>query len=175
MTLALAAMIVRDQHFTGTGNDNLVALAVGDVTHGRREAHRTVRFCFDARRDRRTRCCTTDVEGTHRQLRARLTDRLRRDYTNCLARVDQRATTKITAIALATQTIACVASQRRTNFDFVDTQTLDIFNRIFIQQSAGFVLRFLCFWIDDVISSDPTENPITQRFDHFTTFNQCLH
>ena len=89
VTLALAAVVVRDQHFAGTRNDDQVALAVGDVAHGRGEADRAVRLGFDARRHRRTRCRTTDVERTHGQLRARLADRLRGDDADRFADVDQ--------------------------------------------------------------------------------------
>ena len=42
VALALAAVVVGDQHFARTGNDDLLALAVGDVAHRDSEAHRAV-------------------------------------------------------------------------------------------------------------------------------------
>ena len=48
----------------------------------------TVRLDFDVVDRSRTRCRTTNVEGTHGQLCTRLTDRLRRDNTDSLTDVN---------------------------------------------------------------------------------------
>jgi hypothetical protein len=69
-----------------------------------------------------TRCRTTDVEGTHGQLGTRLTDRLRCHHTDCFAGVDQQAAAQVAAVALGAQAVAGVASQRGTDFHFVDAQ-----------------------------------------------------
>jgi hypothetical protein len=101
VALALTAVVVGDQHFARTGNDDLRALAVGHVTHGRGEADGAVRLGFHRRRHCCTRCRTTDVEGTHGQLGTRLTDRLRCHHTDCFAGVDQQAAAQVAAVALA--------------------------------------------------------------------------
>src|SRR5690606_37349230 len=49
---------------------------------------------------RRTRGRTTDVEGPHGELGARLADRLRGDHAHRLAVVDQVATGQVAAVAL---------------------------------------------------------------------------
>ncbi|UUZ56686.1 hypothetical protein LP419_17335 [Massilia sp. H-1] len=136
MTLALTAVVVRDQHFAGTGNDDLGALAIGNVTHGRGETDGTVRLRFHRRCHCCTRCRTTDVEGTHGQLGTRLTNRLRSHHTDCFTGVDQQAAAQVTAVALGAQAEARVAGQRGTYFDFVDRQAFDFFDHVFVQQRA---------------------------------------
>ncbi|MNU68899.1 hypothetical protein D3C71_582750 [compost metagenome] len=175
MTLTLTAMVVGNQHFAGTGNDDLRALAVRDVTHGCREANGTVRLGFHRRCHCCTRCRTTNVERTHGQLGTRLTNRLRCHHTDGFAGVDQHAAAQIAAIALGAQAEARVASQWRADLDFIDGQTLDLFDHVFVHQGAGFVQRFLGFRIDDVMHHDAAEDTVTQRFDDFTTFDQRLH
>jgi hypothetical protein len=61
------------------------------------------RLGLDAAGHGRTRCRTTDVEGAHRQLRARLADRLRGDHADRLADVDQAAAAQVAAVALGAQ------------------------------------------------------------------------
>ena len=50
-----------------------------------------------------SRCGTTDVEGTHRQLRARLADGLCGDHADCLADSTSRPDAQVTSVTL-TQT-----------------------------------------------------------------------
>src|SRR5471032_2851790 len=175
VTLTLTAVVVGNQHFARTGNDDQRALAVGDVTHGRGEADGTVRLRFHRRCHCRTRRRTTDVEGTHGQLGTWFTDRLRRDHTDGFAGVDQHATAQIATVALGAQAEARVASQRSANLDFVDRQTFDLFDHVLVEQRAGFVQRFLGFRIDDVVDGDTAQHAVAQRLDHFTAFDHRLH
>ena len=175
VTLPLTAVVVGDQHFAGTGNDDLRTLAVGDVTHGGGETDGTVRLRFHRRCHCCTRCRTTDVEGTHGQLGTWLTDRLRCDHTDGFAGVDQHAAAEVTAVALGAQAEARVASEWRTNLDFVDRQALDFFDHVFVQQGAGFEQGFLGFRIDDVVHVDTAEDTVAQWLDDFTAFDQRLH
>src|SRR5690606_28411425 len=55
----------------------------------------------------------TDVEGTHRELRTRLADRLRRDDTDGLADVDHVATREVTAVAQRADAAAGLAGEHR--------------------------------------------------------------
>src|SRR5258706_8110426 len=72
VALALAAVVVGDEHFAGPGNHHLLALGVGDVAYLRRETHGAVRLRLDLVRDRGARSRSADVEGAHGELRARL-------------------------------------------------------------------------------------------------------
>ena len=65
------------------------------------EAQRALVADLDVAGCRGPRGRTTDVEGTHRQLRAGLADRLRRDHADRLADVDQPAARQIAPVALA--------------------------------------------------------------------------
>src|SRR5258708_10744385 len=76
VALALAAVIVCDEHFAGPGDHHLLALGVGDVAYLRRETHGAVRLRFDLVRPRGARGRPSDVEAAHVEVRARLPDRL---------------------------------------------------------------------------------------------------
>ena len=56
-----------------------------------------------------------DVERTHRELRARLADRLRRDDADRFADVDRRAAREIAPVALAADAVGRLAGQHRTD------------------------------------------------------------
>mmetsp|Transcript_23362 Transcript_23362/g.55498 ORF Transcript_23362/g.55498 Transcript_23362/m.55498 type:complete len:1308 (+) Transcript_23362:390-4313(+) len=175
VAFALAAVRVGDDDFTGTGNHDQLALAVGHVTHRGVEADDAVRLGFDARRHRRTRRGTTDVEGPHRQLRARLADRLGGDDADGLTDVDQAATAEIAAIALGAQAEARAAGQRRADLDLVDTGLLQHVEGVLVEHVAGGQQRGLSLGVDDIDRGDAAEDAVTQRFDDFTAFDQGTH
>src|SRR5690606_8220755 len=60
---------------------------------------------------------TTGVERTHRQLRARLTDRLRRDDADGLAQAHAAAVSRAHAVAHGADTAAGATGQRRAHVD----------------------------------------------------------
>src|SRR5690606_35478021 len=114
--LALASGVVGDQHFRRPGDDDLFARAVGHIAHLRGEARHAVGFRLDLRGLRGTRSRAADVESPHRELRARLADRLRGDHAHRLADVYQRTAIQVAAVALGVQAPARLAGQRRTDF-----------------------------------------------------------
>src|SRR5204862_674767 len=61
-----------------------------------------------------------DVERTHRQLRAGLADRLRRDDADRFAVVDRRAAGEVAAVALAADAVDEFAGPRRADLLFMD-------------------------------------------------------
>jgi hypothetical protein len=73
------------------------------------------------------------VEGAHRQLGARLADRLRCDHPDRLADVDERAAAEVAAVAFGAHAPAGVAGKRRAHLHFIDAQVVDGVDRIFIQ------------------------------------------
>ena len=111
MALALAAVRVGDDDLARTRDHHQPAPGVGHVAHRAVEADDAVGLGLDARH-RRTRRRATDVEGPHRQLRAGLADRLRRDDADGLTLVDQAAAAQVTAVALGADAEAGVAGQR---------------------------------------------------------------
>src|SRR5690606_17632681 len=76
VTLALAAVVVINDDFAGTGDRDALAVRIRDVAQADREAHRTGGLGFDRAGHRGARRRTTDVERTHRELRTRFADRL---------------------------------------------------------------------------------------------------
>ncbi len=109
VALALSSELVDDGELAGTRRDDEVLLLL--MLHGLHVVHSQCAsaFDFDAVDRRRTRCGTTDVERAHRELRARLTDRLRGDDAHGLALVDAMATAEITTVTLGTHAVTCFA------------------------------------------------------------------
>ena len=106
LALALAAVVVGDDYLAGAGNHDLVALGVAHVAHGRREAHRAGGLGLDVALHRGSRCGAADVEGPHRELRARLADGLRGDDADGETHLDKPAGRQIAAVALGADTAA---------------------------------------------------------------------
>ena len=115
------------------------------------------------------------MEGAHRELGARLADRLGGNHADRLAGVDQHTTSQIAAIALGAQTVTGIAGQRRTHAHFVDAQTLDLVDRVFVEHDTGFIQRGLGLGMDHIAHHDTTEDAIAQGFDHLAAFDECPH
>src|SRR5258705_11795522 len=124
VALALAAVVVGDEHFAGPGDHHLLALGVGDVAYLRRETHGAVRLRLDLVRHRGARSRSSDVEGAHGELRARLADRLGRDHADGLADIDGGTARKAASIAGGAQAPARMAGERRAHPHLVDAHRL---------------------------------------------------
>src|SRR5690606_8293930 len=112
----LAPVRIHHRQLARAGHRHQVA---GGMLHGLQvvEAQGAVGLDRDAVHGGRTRGGTTDVEGTHGQLRTRLADRLRGDDTDGLALVHQVAASQVTAVARGADTILGVAGDGRTHDD----------------------------------------------------------
>src|SRR5690606_25012824 len=174
VTFALAAGVVVNDDFAGTGNGHALALGVGHITQTDLEAHRTGGLGFHGAGHGCAGRRTPDVKGTHRQLRARLTDRLSGNHTDGFTAVDHGATAQIAAVAVGAQTVTRFAGERRANLDFINAEFVDEIDIFFGQQRTCGNGCFLRVRVDHVDSRHTTENPVAQRFDHFTAFNQRL-
>ena len=160
VTFALAAVVVLNHHFAGTGDHHQFTLVGLDVAHLRREARHTVGLGFHLAGSSGSRRGATDVEGPHGQLGARLTNRLGSNHAHGFAGIHQLAATQITAVALGAQTIAGFAGQRRAHLDFVDAQGVDIVNSSLVQQGAGFVYGFASGRVDHVDSGHAAKDTV---------------
>ncbi len=76
------------------------------------EAQRALVADLDVAGRRGPRGRTADVEGAHGQLRARFTNRLRRDHADRFADVDEPSTTQVAAVAVAAHAVARLAADR---------------------------------------------------------------
>ena len=175
VALALAAVVVGDHHLARTRDDDQLALGVGDVAHGGREAGRTVGLGFHRAGDRRTRSRTTDVEGPHGQLGTRLTDGLGGDDADRFAGVDQHAAAQVATVALGAQAIAHIAGQRGAHAHLVDAQLLNLLDQVLVEQFAGRNGGFLRLGVDHVHSGDTTQHAVAQRLDDLTALDQRTH
>src|SRR5690606_26268503 len=83
-------------------------------------------------------CCTAQVEGTHGELGARLTDRLCSDNADRFALVDRSTACKVATIALGANAIAGFAGQGRTDADRLDTSLFDDLDVLLLNHAASF-------------------------------------
>src|SRR5215211_3137391 len=110
-----------DGHVANHGDQFAVAVAhdvlVVDLDHAV-EVRLDERLLGDLRR-------AADVERTHRELRARLADRLGGDDAHRLAHVDRRAAGEIAPIALAAHAGRGLAGEHRTDAHLLDPRLID--------------------------------------------------
>lgn len=78
----------------------------------------------------RAACRTSDVEGTHRQLSTRLTDRLCRNNTDRFADFDNLIAGKVAAVALHADAVFGLAGQYRAELNSLYTRFLDLRSNI---------------------------------------------
>ena len=83
------------------------------------------------------------MEGTHRELRSRLPDRLRSDHAHCLAKLDHAAGGKVTSVAHDADSALRFAGEHRANLDSLDACSLNRNRKIF---------RDLTVYVDDHVS-----------------------
>ena len=69
---------------------------------------------------------TARVEGSHRELRARLADRLRGDDADRVADLDQPAGRQVAAVAVRADPLPQLAVERRADADLLDARRLDL-------------------------------------------------
>src|SRR5208282_4564060 len=98
VALALPALVVDHGDGTLAVHDHQIA-GLGLDRLNADEAHAAVGLGVQARLFGHSRCRTTDVEGTHGELRSRFADGLRRDNSRGLAQFDQTSGGEITSIA----------------------------------------------------------------------------
>src|SRR5690606_24658419 len=115
-----------------------------------------------------------DVERAHGQLRARLTDRLRRDDAHGLADVDRRAAREIAPIAGRAYALFGFADQRRTDTRRLHADFLDQLDRRLVQQRAGRDDRAAVL-AGDILRQCPAEDTLAQRGDGRTALNDRAH
>ena len=136
VALALATEFVDHAELAGARGRDPVALL---VMHRLQvvQARRALALRFDRVRRCGSRRRATDVERAHRQLRARLADRLGRDHADRLAQVDAMTAREIAPVALRADAVARPAGDRRTHLHLVDAFLLEQLHQLLVDQRAG--------------------------------------
>ena len=132
-------------------------------------------FHLDAGFSSRTRCRTTDVERTHRQLCTRLTDGLCRDNADSLTFVDEVATRQVTTVAVRTYTKVGVTGYNGTNFDGVNGVLFQQVTPVLMQQRVAWNQNVRGTRLQNVFSSHTTQYAIAQRLFNVATFDNRRH
>ena len=137
VALALAAELVGHGELAGTRRRDPVALLL--VRHGLHvdEADRARALDLDAVHRGRARRRAADVERTHRELRAGLADRLRRDDADGLAAVDAMTARQVAAVALRANAVLRRAGDRRAHEHLIDRVLLELLDGALVEQRAG--------------------------------------
>src|SRR5262249_48107920 len=117
-----------------------------------------LRRLFETRR-------TTDVERTHRQLSARLADRLRRDNTDGLADLDRTTGGEIASVTLDAAATTRFAGQHRANTNALYTGTLNLGCQVFVDLLISRHDDRSFYWIGDVFESRAADDAVAQRLD----------
>ena len=134
------------------------------------KTHGTAVLDLDAVDRSRAARRATDVEGTHGQLGARLTDGLRRNDTDRLALADLVAARKLTPVALYADAMSGFAGHRRTHLEFVDTQLVDQLDLALLQQGSIFD-QYLAVGIFEILLQHATEHALAEVDDDIAAFD----
>src|SRR5262249_60241123 len=92
-----------------------------------------------------------DVERAHRELRAWLTDRLRRDDADRLADVDDVAARQVAPVALHADAASGLAGEHRPDLDAIDAGALDDLHLVLGDLVVGADQDLARVGIDDVL------------------------
>ena len=175
VALTLATELVDHAQFAGARYRDPVTLL---VMHGLQvvQTRRALALHFHRVGGSRTRCRTTDVERTHRQLRARFTDRLRSNDADRFTHVDAMTTRQVAAVTLRAHAIAGLAGDRRTDLDLIDAFLLQQLDQLLVDQRAGrqnhdrIVAR-----LHHIVGHHAAEHALAQTFDDIAAFDDRIH
>src|SRR6478735_9209724 len=154
--------------------DDMAALAkqVRAVRHAvRREftaVHVEVRLLVEL-------CRAADVEGPHRQLGARLTDRLGGNDADRFTDVHRRTASKITAVALAADALLRGADQRRADLHALQAQFLDLEDHRLVEQRAFGDDDLVRLRIHDILGRGAAEDAVAERSDGRAALHDRTH
>src|SRR5690349_5047120 len=174
VALLLTAELVDHAQLARARDRHQVALL---VLHGLDvvEAQRALVAHFNARSGSGSRCGTTDVEGTHGQLRARLTDRLRGHDADGFADVDLAAASEVASVAGGAHAVARLAGDGRAHLHHVHTFLLDHSHHLFVDERALRQQHVFRARLQDVFDHGTTQHAFAERFHDVAAFDERHH
>ena len=118
---------------------------------------------------------TTDMESPHRQLRARLANRLGGNDAHRFADVDVRATCQITAVTCPAGTALALASQNRTDKHRVDTRLIDLIDLGLVDKLARLDQLVTGLGVENIGRCGTSQNTFRQGIDKLTALDDGPH
>src|SRR5262245_453367 len=169
--LALAAAIVGHADLAVTVRRHQVAVAVHDgpevvVFHDPGALGLVLRGLDDAARG------AADVEGPHRELGARLADRLRGDDAHRLAELGQPSGAEVAPVAHDADAALGVAGQSRPDAHPLQAGVLDLLRQLLGDLAVGLDDDLVRQRVADVLGGDAAEDAVAQRLDDVTALDQ---
>src|SRR6185437_13062718 len=128
------------------------------------EARSAVRLGIQSRLLGDSRCRTTDVEGTHRELRSGFADRLCRDNACSFTECNQSSRSQVAAVAHDANATLRLASQHGANLHSLDAGSLNCTRQVFgdlvidINDDVAVVVL-------DLLERYAANNSVAQRLD----------
>src|SRR6185369_2047846 len=115
---------------------------------------------------------TTDVEGTHRQLCPRLTNRLGSDDADRFTHVDTMASGKVASVAFAADATFALAGKHGSDLYLLNPCIFYPLDQILVNFLVHFNQYLIRQWIMDVFKGNSSENTVADRFNNFPSFCQ---
>ena len=106
-----------------------------------------------------------DVERAHRELRARLADRLAGDDADRLADVHLVAAREIAPVALGAHAALRLAGEHRADDDLLDARLLDDVDEVLVELGVRRDEHLAGERVDDVLERDAAEDAVAERLD----------
>src|SRR5512135_467085 len=114
---------------------------------------------------------TADVEGPHRQLRARLADRLCRDHADRLTQIHHLACGQVAPVALDADAPLGFAGEHRADLDLLDTGRLDFSRQMFRDFFVDADDHLAGQRVLDVLERDAAYDTVAQGLDDLAAFD----
>src|SRR6185312_14426615 len=171
VTFALAALVVNNRNGSLTIHDNQIA-GLGFYRLQSDEADRAVVFGIKTRLFGNSRCRTADVEGTHRKLRSRFTDGLRRDHAGCLAQFHQTSGSQVAAVAHDANAALGFAGEHGTDLYPLNARRLHRHGEFFGDFLVD-VHDHLAVVVFQFFQRDAAHDAVAQRFDNLARFHDA--
>src|SRR5262249_12421791 len=115
---------------------------------------------------------TADVEGSHRELRARLADRLRGDDAHRLAELGQPPGAEVAAVAHDGDATLGVARQGRPDAHPLEARVLDLLRQLLGDLAVGLNNDLVGQRIADVLGGHASKNAVAQGLDDVSALDQ---
>ncbi len=158
--------------------DDLLSLGIGHVDQPLTELDHAAHLRL-ARRLLGDACRrAADVEGTERELRTRLADRLRRQNSHRLAQIHHLHGGQVAAVAHPAESTLRLAGEHRANPHGLDSRVLDRARSLLVDQFPGLhqqkaATRFVdLVRILHVLGGHRTHDALAERLDHILAFLQ---